>query len=372
MNRRVIVVAGMLVLAMAGCKDRIEPGSVTVERPTVSGVTTMTAEWRKTPLYHEATATVMAVTESIVSGRIMGPVATMLVTEGERVKAGQLLITIDSEEIKSRVAAAEAAHREALQALNAAERHRVLAEKTYGRFRNLFDEKALSLQELDKIETQKEVASIEYDRMQEMVQRSRAGLAEAEVFQGYTQVAAPIAGVVTARFVDPGTMAMPGMPLLTIEDTSRYRLEAEIDESLTGRIVAGMEVEVAIRALDKKGLPGKITEIVPAVDPRSRSFTIFITLSAEKVLHSGLFARVRIPVGEEERILVPTAAIATRGQLAGVYVVGADRVITFRLVRLGGKYPKGTEILSGLKPGEIFIAGDVSAVTDGSILEAEK
>ncbi len=372
MKSRVIAVAGMLVLAMAGCKDRIEPGSVTVARPVISGVKTMMAEWHKTPLYHEATATVTAVTESIVSGRIMGPVAAMLVTEGERVKAGQLLITIDSEEIKSRVAAAEAAHREALQALSAAERHRALAEKTYGRFRNLFDEKALSLQELDKIETEKEVTSIEYERIQEMVKRTRAGLAEAEVFKGYTQITAPVAGVVTAKFVDPGSMAMPGIPLLTIEDTSRYRLEAEINESLTGRIVAGMEVEVAIRALDKTALPGKITEIIPAVDPRSRTFTIFISLPAETVLHSGLFARVKIPVGEEERILVPTAAIATRGQLTGVYVVGADRVITFRLVRLGGKYPQGTEILSGLKPGETFIAGNVSAVTDGSILEAEK
>jgi RND family efflux transporter MFP subunit len=361
-----------MVLAMAGCKDRIEPGSATVARPAVSGIATMTAEWQKTPLYHEATATVAPVTESMISGRVMGPVATMLVTEGDRVKAGQLLITIDSAEIRSRVAAAGAAHREALQALSAAERHRALAEKTYSRFRNLFDEKALSLQELDKIETQKEVASIEYERIQEMVKRTKAGLVEAEVFQGYTKIVAPVTGVVTARFADPGTMAMPGMLLLTIEDTSRYRLEAEIDESLTGRVVAGMSVEVTIRALDKTGLPGKITEIVPAVDPRSRTFKVFIGLEVETALHSGLFARVRIPVGEEERILVPAASIATRGQLTGVYVVGADRVITFRLVRPGGQYGERTEILSGLNPGETFVAEDISSVTDGSILEAEK
>jgi len=371
MNKTGVVAAGFIILAMTGCKDKIEPGTATVKRPAVTGVTTMQVQLDKTTLFHEATATVTAEIETIVSSRIMGPVAAITVKEGDRVKAGQLLIVIDSEDISSKVAAAEAAYREAVQALSAAGQNRMLAENTYNRFKNLYDEKALSLQEIDKIETQKKLASIEYERVQEMVRRAEAGLAEAKVFQGYMEIESPLDGVVTGKFIDPGTMAMQGMRLLTIEDTSRYRLEAEIDESFSGQISPGLDVEVEISALKLK-LPGKVSETVPAVDPRSRTFKIFISLPAEPVLHSGLFARVKIPVGEQELILVPAEAVATKGQLTGVYVVDSSQVITYRLVRLGRTYGPRVEILAGLKPDDTIVKGNVSQVVDGSILQPEK
>ena len=371
MKTIMVVVAGLLMLAMTGCKDKIEPGSATVERPIASGVTTMPILMEKAVLFHEAAATVAAEVESMVASRIMGPVAAIKVKEGDRVKAGQLLLVIDSEDITNKVAAAEAAYREALQALSAAEQNRMLAENTYSRFKNLYDEKALTLQEIDRIETQKNVAAIEHERMREMVKRAEAGLAEAKVFQGFKELKAPIGGIVTGKFIDPGTMAMPGMRLLTIEDTSRYRLEAEIDESFAGQIVPGLDVEVEISSLALK-LPGKVSEIVPAVDPRSRTFKVFITLPAETNVHSGLFARAKIPVGLQEIILVPAEAVVTKGQLTGVYTVAANQVITFRLVRPGRQYGEKTEILAGLKPGDTIITGGLAGVVDGAILQAEK
>jgi RND family efflux transporter MFP subunit len=359
MKKTRVVVAGLLILAVTGCKDKIEPGAVTVERPTVTGVTTMQIALDRTPLFHEAAATVTAEVESIISSRIMGPVAAISVKEGDRVKADQVLIVIESEDINNKVTAAEAAYREAVQALGAAEQSRILAENTYSRFKNLYDERALSRQEIDNIETQKKVAAIEYERTREMVKRAEAGLAEAKVFRGYKEIRSPVDGIVTGKFIDPGTMAMPGMRLLTIEDTSRYRLKADIDESLSGQITPGMAVEIEIGAL-KLETAGKVSEAVPAVDPRSRTFTIFISLPPETNLHSGLYARVKIPVGQQELILVPTAAVVTRGQLTGVYVVDAERTITYRLVRLGRQY------------GENIVAADAARVTDGARLQVEK
>jgi len=371
MNTTKVFFAGLLILALAGCRDKIEPGTATVARPTVFGVATMQTELVQTTIFHEATATVTAEVESMVASRIMGPVVSISVKEGDRVKAGQVLIFIDSEDISNKVAGAEAAYREAVQARRGAEQNRLLTENTYNRFKNLYDEKALSLQELETIETQKKVAASEYERVGEMVKRAEAGLAEAKVFQGFKEIVAPVDGVVTARFIDPGTMAMPGMRLLTIEDTSRYRLEAEIDESFTGQITPGLEVEVEISALHAK-LPGKVSETVPAVDPRSRTFKVFITLPAAKNLHSGLYARARIPVGQKAVLLVPAAAVVTKGQLTGVYVVDANQVITYRLVRPGKKYDGSVEILAGLRPGDTIITGNVSGIVDGAILQAEK
>jgi RND family efflux transporter MFP subunit len=370
-NAAIVITVVLLMLSPAGCGDRIEPGSAPVERPIISGVATMEVKLASVELVHEATATVSPEVESMLSSRIMGQVAEIKVKEGDAVKPGQLLVVIDSEDINKKVAAAEAGYREAAQALKSAEQNMILAEATYNRFKNLYDEKALTRQEIDKVETQKNVAAIEYKRIGEMVKRAEAGLAEAKVFSGYRYILSPVAGIITGKFIDPGTMAMPGMHLLTIEDTSRYHLEAEIDESLANQIAPGLDVEIEINALKTK-LSGKISDTVPAVDPRSRTFKVYIALPAGANLHSGLYARVKIPVGLKELVLVPDKAVVTKGQLTGVYAVGPDHVVTYRLVRLGMKYGKDVEILSGLKPGDIIITEDVSSVVDGSILQAEK
>jgi len=371
MNKTGILIAGLLMLISAGCEDKIEPGTAAVERPTVTGRPTMEIGFTRTTLFHETVATVAAEVESTISSRIMGPVASISVNEGDMVKEGQLLMVIDSKDIDNKVAAAEAAYREAVRALDAAEQNKILAESTYRRFKNLFDEKALSLQEYDKIETQKNIAALEYERLQEMVKRTEAGLAEARVYLGFTEIKSPINGTVTGKFIDPGTMAMPGMRLLTIEDTAKYRLEAEIDESLAGRISPGLDAEVEIKAINTQ-LQGRVTKIVPAVDPRSRTFKIFITLPQHKHLRSGLFARVRIPVGEQEIILVPAEALVRRGQLTGVYTVDSNSIITYRLVRSGKNYNDRIEILSGLKPGDVIISGKISGIADGAVMQEVK
>jgi len=365
-----LIVAGLLLLAMTGCGDKIEPGTVNVERPTVSGMSTMKISLAETTLYRETMATVTSEVKSMVASRIMGPVAAVAVKEGDRVKAGQLLVVIDSADIDRKVDAAEAAYQEALQALKAAEQNKLLAETTYNRFKNLYDEKALSLQEFDKIETQNKVATIEYGRLQEMVKRAQSGLAEAKVFLDFTKIKSPTDGIITEKFIDPGSMAMPGMPLLTVEDTSRYRLESDIDESLASQIAKGLEVEIAIGSLKEK-FTGRITKIVPAVDPRSRSFKIFISLPPDKQLHSGLFARIKIPIGQQNLILVPAEALVTKGQLTGVYAVAADNVITYRLIRQGNQYDNRVEVLAGLKPGDTIITDNVAGIVDGSVLQTE-
>ena len=181
-----------------------------------------------------------------------------------------------------------------------------------------------------------------------MVKRTEAGLAEARVYLGFTKIVSPVDGVVTAKFIDPGTMAMPGIRLLTIEDTSGYRLEAEIDESLAGQITPGLNVEVEINALQMK-LQGKISEAV----------------------RSGLFARIRIPVGQQELILLPVETLVSKGQLTGVYTVDSKKIITYRLVRTGRQFDGKVEILSGLKPGDTIISDNVSEIVDGSILQTE-
>ncbi len=110
-------------------------------------------------------------------------------------------------------------------------------------------------------------------------------------------------------------------------------IEASIDAGLGDKVKAGMAVTAMVQTLDGP-LQGTVREVFPAVDTLSRTFTVKVGLKDARP-RSGLFARVRIPVGKREAILVPAKAVVWKGQLTGVYAVDGQGVITYRLVRAG-------------------------------------
>ncbi len=351
---------------LSGCKDKVKPGTAEVKRHVVTGVSVTDAGPLQVDEYYETSGTVKAKTASLISGRLMGTVTSFKVKEGDRVTAGQVLMTIDDRDSIQRVTAAEAGYKEALKALEAARQNRSLTDITYQRYKRLFDEKALSRQEIDQIDSQKKIADLEYERVQEMVNRAKAGLSEAQVNHGFTRVAAPVSGIVTDKKIEIGSMAVPGVPMMTVEDTSSFRIEAYIDESLSGKLRTGMPVDVVIDSLGQN-VKGAIREIVPAVDPMTRTFLIKVALPGGG-LKSGLYAKVKIPFGKKEVIALPKSAIIERGQLTGVYTVDDKNVITYRLVRVGKEYNGNVEILSGINPKDRVITGGIEKAIDGGIV----
>jgi len=334
---------------LAGCGDKVSPGTAEVKRQAINGATVTVVQLSKISDDYETSGTVRAKVTSIISSRVTGTVTAVHVRAGERVKAGQLLATIDDRDAVQKVRAAE-------QANEAAKQSRSMADLTYQRYKKLHDEKALARQEIDQIETQKKVADAQYEQ-------AKAGLEEARIWQGFTRVTAPAAGVVTDKRVDPGSMAMPGMPLFTVESDGGFQLEVAVDEALSGKLHVGENAAVTI---DTIGLhtAGKIIDVVPAVDPATRTFIVKIAL-ADKGLKSGFFARVRLSRGEREALLVPKGAIVEKGQLTGLYAVDPQGLVTYRLVRTGKSYEGGVEVLSGLNAGERIITAGLEKAIDG-------
>ncbi len=355
---------------LVGCTGKVKPGTKEVKREKVSGVVIEEVNPSQVDEYFETAGTVVARTVSVVASRVMGTVTSIKVKEGDRVSSGQLLLTIDDRDLAQKTKAAVEGYREAEKGLEVARENRNLADTTYQRFKKLYDERALSGQELDQIETQRRVADIDFQRAEAAVSRAKAGLDEAKVFHGFARITSPVDGIVSGKKIEIGSMASPGAPLFTVEDNSSYRIEINVDERLAGRIRPEMDAVVFIASL-RKEIMGRIAEVVPSVDPASRSFVVKLAIKGEG-LRNGSYAKVSIPIGKREALLVPNKSVVEKGPLTGVYTVDKDSVITYRLVKTGKSYGDKVEILSGLNPEDKVIVEGVEKAIDGGIAAIQK
>ena len=317
--------------------------------------------------YYTASGTLNAKTTSDLAARIIGTVTSIQVKEGDKVIKDQLLLTIDDRDIRQKVVAAEEAFNESVKNLEAARQHRNLLNSTHKRYSELYREKAITSQEMDEIATKNRVADLEFERAQAAKERARANLQESIINLDYTKIKSPVNGIVTHKEVEIGNTVVPGTVLIIVEDNSLYRLEVMVDEKLLNRLQLGNTVEINVDALNKK-TNGQISEILPHIDPATRSFLVKIDINNTKSLRSGLFARASIQYDTREAILVPQDAIVQKGQLTGVYTVEDRGIVNYRLVRVGSSFMGGTEILSGLKIGDIVIIGGIEKVIDGGII----
>jgi RND family efflux transporter MFP subunit len=227
--------------------------------------------------------------------------------------------------------------------------------------------------ELDRAE--KSLAAIAARQKQVMarIDQAKADLDTARVRAGYALITSPINGVVTARQTDIGQTASPGVPLLTIEDSDNYQIEAAVEESRISAVHLGDSVAIGVDALGDR-FEGRVTQIVPSSDPASRSFTVKIDLPGDgfkKGLRSGLFARAVFSVGEKQALLILSRAVSRHGQLTSVYVVDQSGIARSRFVKTGVVYGERVEVLSGLEQGERIIVDNLDSVRDGSRVTAD-
>lgn len=342
---------------------------------------------------HEAVGTLKSKTVSAIRSKLTAHITAVHVREGDVVETGTILVDLDDREVAAQVDKAEAALSEARKALDetsmaidaassaktAADANKDLAQATYDRYRGLFDSSAVSRQMLDEADAKRKSADADASRAADMLRsiEARRGEAQARIEQaaaevanvrvglGFAKIAAPMSGVVTKKNVDVGDLASPGAVLFEIEDNQQYRLEANVDENQLGGLHVGDKVQVILDALAGAELAGVVAEIVPAVDPVSRTFLVKVDLAKDNRLRSGVFGRLHFASAPTETLTVPKLAVFDRGQLLGVYVVGGDNIARMRLIKTGREYGDRVEVLSGLDEGERIVVDNVAQVTDG-------
>ncbi|MDD2335623.1 MAG: efflux RND transporter periplasmic adaptor subunit [Geobacteraceae bacterium] len=347
----VVLLAALVASSLAGCSDKSKEGQET--HALVTGLTVEKTGFDSIPEQFEASGTVKAKNAAQLAARISGTVSEMYVREGDRVQRGSLLVTLTA--LESTAGATGAAH-----AVEEAMARKKLADVTYERFARLYQEQAVTGQELDTRRAERDMA-------EQSLARAREAARAAVAVAGYTRITAPMSGVVTARTVDPGSTVFPGMPIMTIEEDGRYRLELAVPESLQGKVALGTSVPVFLDG-NSGSSTGTVVEIVPKVDPVSRTFIVKLDIPA-KGMHSGQFGRALLPVGEKQGLLVPKTAVLERGQLTVVWVVDDGNIVHMRLVKPGTAFADRIEILAGLSAGERIVVGGTEKVTDGARVE---
>ncbi|MDE3196880.1 MAG: efflux RND transporter periplasmic adaptor subunit [Acidobacteriota bacterium] len=371
--------SGALGLGLFGCGSSHE-AKAGAAPPTPVNVTTTAASLADLPDAYEATGTVRARTSTTLSAKWMGYVREMRVSVGDRVREGQTLVTLDSRDLDASSNRASAARDEvrngipeADSAVASAKANFDLAQATFRRMKDLYDKKSISDQEFDEASAKIKAAQAAYDMAKARRTQIDSRLAQADqevnaakVTRSYAEIQSPFSGIVTAKMAEPGTLAVPGAPLLTIERDG-YRLEVSVDESKLGVVKAGMPVTVSLDGVDRS-IDSRVGEIVPSIDSASRSVTAKVDLPSIPLVRSGMFGRAAFRLGSHRVLTVPAASVRERGQIQSVFVAG-DGVARLRLVTLGSKQGDAIEVLSGLNEGEKVVSPIPQNLADGSPVE---
>ena len=199
-------------------------------------------------------------TTATISSKVMGYVQQVGAQVGDHVAAGQLLITLDARDLDAAQrqaeagrAAVESAIPELENGMAAAKANLDLAQSTFKRMEELAAKKSISNQEFDEASARLKAAQANYDMARSRRTQLNSRMAQAEqeirtagIMRDYAKLAAPFSGVVIARTVEPGNLAAPGAPLLTLERDGLYRLEASVDESKLSSVRVGQAVDAVI------------------------------------------------------------------------------------------------------------------------------
>ncbi len=359
----------MAVLSTAGCSKKHEAGKVeNAPAPVVKGTSLEVVKLVAVPDLLEVVGSVRARTSAVVSTRIPGSISVLRVREGDRVKKGQLLAQLDAQENQATAAVATAVIDEAHRGLDEALSRKKLADATFDRYQNLYKEQAVSRQEFDVRQTEKDMAAQGAARAESRLKQAQEGARASTTMSDYTRIIAPISGIVASKQADLGATVFPGQPLMTIEDDGSYQLELALPESIAARVRPGTPLQVTVDAIGSS-FAARIDEIVPTADPGSRTFMAKIALN-QKGLKSGMFGRGSVSLGTSTSgMTVPKRAVVERGALTSVWGVDKDNIARMRIVKVGKQTGERVEILSGLSEGDRVVVTGALKVTEAAKVE---
>lgn len=299
--------------------------------------------------------------------KVSGYVDKMNVDFGDKVKAGELLATLEVPELRDQLHSAMASQQRAEADFTNAHLLFTRLDSVNKQNPNL-----VAQQDLDSAQARDAAAFA-------AIAAAKADTERYETLMKYTQITAPFDGVITRRFVDPATLIQAGttsetqsLPLLRVSDNYHLRLDFDVSDKYVKDVHMGQEVSIKVDSLDGKLFTGKITRFSDKVNLDTRTMTTEMEVpNPDLEIVPGMYAAVQLEVQRHPQALaIPSQAVGSEKNPT-VYVVNQDHEIESRPVKLGLETPDYYEVLSGVKEGELVMIGSRAFVHPGQKVETK-
>ncbi len=309
----------------------------------------------------------------------------VLVEEGDRVRRGQVLATLNDDilqaqlvQARARVASAEVTVNQRRSALSKSQATYREAQANLERYQSLGKQGAISSQEVLARETVAQGAKADLDTAQLNVTfaqseklENRAQIAQLQAQLDQTRIVAPDDGMIARRDARLGEIVSSGKVLFTIVRNNRLELRAQVPEVDLPKIGPGQAVQVTSDADRSLSVAGRVRQITPQVDERTRLGVVRIDVPSVNGLRPGMFVRGQVQLGRQSVLMVPSQAVLSREDSNQVYVLAGEQARA-RTVLTGGRNGNSIEIKSGLKPGERVIVAGAGYLKDGDYVRLPK
>ncbi|MBT9136717.1 MAG: Macrolide export protein MacA [Firmicutes bacterium] len=402
MRKRIFcwVALGLLMLLASGCgRSGAEPVieqeavSVQVEQATVGSISETVG----------FSGEVAASSEVQVTPKTGGRIIRVAAAVGQQVRKGDLLVELEARELTMAVKQAEAAVEMAMANLQNAKTGGALAQlqaavrQTAAAYNNaqtilrrmemLYHEGAIALQQLESARLQVEVSGSQdtlareqlaiFERgegqaqvLEAQVRQAQIGLQMAQLNLSNARILSPVSGLVVAIAAEPGNLASPGLPIVTLTGLDDVTVMARLTEQAVGLFSPGMVVEVEVPAIGVT-LTGEVQEVAPGAAGGTRFFLVKAKVPAADGLRAGMFARLRLVAAESaEAVLVPRTAVLEQDERHFVFTVKNGKAVR-REVAVGLQDEQFIEILTGFAAGEKAIIAGQQFLEDGTTVRLE-
>lgn len=298
----------------------------------------------------------------------------MCVETGDYVKKGELIAVLDDDAVKAQLEEAQTGLAAAEAGLKQSEANLELLEKDRQRIQLLYQAGAASQQELDHINAQYKAAVESRKLATAQIAKAKAVLNQLQVLYREYSLRAPISGFIAARYVEEGNRANPAQPVVRISQEDELKVTGSVTEKDFPRLKKGMKAEITVDAFPGKVFDGMVSVISPTIDPATRTAEIEIRITNKKYeLRSGMFARIKLYLGEEKALTVPTVALNKMPGTGSyyVYIVKANKAI-LKNVKTGITQDNLTEIIDGLTEKELVVTRGQNRLYNGARISIEE
>ncbi len=305
--------------------------------------------------------------EKMISSRISGFIKNIYVEEGDFVKSGDVLFEIDPTDIESQINQAQNQLTQAKSGVAIAKSALNDSKRDYERFKDLYEKGVYPKRDFEKVELDLNIKKSQLDIAQSVLKQAETSLNYAKSQIKYSKVTAQSDGVVISKLKKTAELAIPGQPILVISSTDILRVYANVNESELGNLNIGKDVSVFVPSL-KERLDGKVSAVVPSIDPTTRSYKIKVDLiNSKKGLMPGMFAKIEATTQQRETILAPISALTKRGGIDGVFVVQDFKAI-FYPIKIRERFSEKVEI-EGVSSGQKVILYPPMNLKDGDSIK---